>query len=62
MLYHLIRPLLFRLDAERAHDAVFRGLSLLEAVLVRTGYAPQPWTHPMLAQRLWEPCVFSQVF
>jgi len=54
MLYHLIRPLLFRLDAERAHDAVFRALGLLEAVLVRTGYAPRPWTHPLLAQRLWD--------
>jgi dihydroorotate dehydrogenase len=53
MLYHLIRPLLFRFDAERAHDAVFRVLGVLESVLVRTGYAPRPWTHPRLAQRLW---------
>ena len=53
MLYHLIRPLLFQLDAERAHDAVLRALGLLETVLVRTGYVPRPWTHPLLAQRLW---------
>jgi len=51
-MYPMIRPLLFRLPAERAHDLVFRGLVVSEALLARTG-APHPWRHPALEQRLW---------
>ena len=49
--YRLIRPLLFRLDAERAHHLVFSGLVLAERLLAR--HAPQPWSHAALAQRIW---------
>lgn len=52
-MYQLIRPLLFRLDAERAHHLVFSGLVTCESLLART-YTPRPWTHPALAQRLWD--------
>ncbi len=52
-MYKLIRPLLFRLDAEHAHHLVFRGLVACEALLARAA-APRPWTHPALEQRLWE--------
>jgi dihydroorotate dehydrogenase len=53
MLYRALRPLLYRLDAERAHDLVFSGLTACEWLLVRRGRAPQPWTHPALVQQLW---------
>jgi dihydroorotate dehydrogenase len=51
-MYRLIRPLLFRLDAERAHNLVFSGLQACESLLAHTG-APRAWTHPALEQRLW---------
>jgi dihydroorotate dehydrogenase len=50
-LYRVIRPLLFRLDAERAHNLVFTGLVMAERLLA--GHAPQPWSHPALTQRIW---------
>jgi dihydroorotate dehydrogenase len=50
-LYRAIRPLLFRLDAERAHNLIFGGLLLAEPVLAR--HVPRPWSHPALAQRIW---------
>src|ERR1043166_6796347 len=50
----LLRPLLFRLDAERAHALVFRGLTACEAALVRGVHPVRPWTHPVLAQTLWD--------
>src|SRR5574341_868488 len=51
ILYRLLRPLLFRLDAERAHEVVFRLLLSIERIL---GARRVPaWTHPMLAQQLW---------
>jgi dihydroorotate dehydrogenase len=50
-LYRAIRPLLFRLDAERAHNLIFGGLLLLERALARR--APRPWSHAALAQRIW---------
>ena len=51
--YRLIRPLLFRLDAEHAHNLVFRGLVACESLLAHTA-APPAWTHPALEQRLWD--------
>ncbi|MGH3055932.1 MAG: dihydroorotate dehydrogenase (quinone), partial [Gaiellaceae bacterium] len=50
--YRCVRPLLFRLDAERAHNTVFSALTVLERVLAR--HPPRPWSHPALAQRLWD--------
>jgi dihydroorotate dehydrogenase len=50
-MYRLIRPLLFRLDAERAHNLVLRGLAACEPLLAVA--APRAWTHPALAQQLW---------
>jgi dihydroorotate dehydrogenase len=52
-MYRLIRPLLFRLDAERAHNLIFSGLVACESLLAHTA-APRAWTHPALAQRLWD--------
>jgi dihydroorotate dehydrogenase len=49
--YRALRPLLFRLDAERAHNLVFGGLVLAQRLVAR--HPPQPWSHPALAQRLW---------
>jgi dihydroorotate dehydrogenase len=51
MLYRSIRPLLFRLDAERVHNLVFSGLVFAERIVAR--HAPRPWSHPALAQRVW---------
>jgi len=45
LIYPLLRPILFRLDAENAHRLAVRALSL------RTGAAPK--ADPKLAQRLW---------
>lgn len=53
MAYKAIRPLLFRLDAEQAHNLIFRGLVMCEAVLAARGWAPRPRTAPALEQRLW---------
>lgn len=50
MLYHLIRPLLFRLDAERAHDvvtAMFRATSRMP-LLPRLISALYAWDDPAL--------------
>ncbi len=48
----LLRPLLFRLDPELAHELMLAGLKHAEpfAGLLRRRFA---WTHPTLAQRLW---------
>jgi dihydroorotate dehydrogenase len=50
--YRLLRPLLFRLPAELAHQLAFRILAPLEALLERRTPAPAP-TDPVLAQQLW---------
>lgn len=51
-IYSALRPLLFRLDAERAHDLIFSGLAVAEAIARRL---PQAWpfSHPALEQELW---------
>ncbi|MDW8234668.1 MAG: quinone-dependent dihydroorotate dehydrogenase [Roseiflexaceae bacterium] len=51
LLYHLIRPLLFRLDAERAHDAVTAMLRVANRapLLPRLIGALYAWDDPMLA-------------
>jgi len=54
MLYRALRPLLFRLDAERAHRLVFGGLAATEQLLAAVGYAPRAWTHPALHTRVWD--------
>jgi dihydroorotate dehydrogenase len=51
MLYRSLRPLLFRLDAERAHNLVFSGLVVADGIAARC--APRPWSPPVLAQRIW---------
>src|SRR6266852_2531800 len=53
MLYRVIRPLLFQLEAERAHSLVFAALVLLERLLGRR-HVPRPWSHPSIEQRLWD--------
>lgn len=45
LIYPLLRPALFRLDAEKAHRLAVRSLGMLG------GSPPAP--HPALAQRLW---------
>jgi len=52
LLYRAARPLLFRLDAERAHALVLRSLGLCEA-LARRVDGIRPDTYPALAQTLW---------
>jgi dihydroorotate dehydrogenase len=52
-MYKLIRPLLFRWEAERIHNLVFSGLVACESILTRT-HAPRAWTHPSLEQRVWD--------
>ena len=52
MLYSGFRPLLFRLDAERAHNLVFAGCVLAERMLA--AHALRPWSHPALTQRIWD--------
>jgi dihydroorotate dehydrogenase len=54
MLYRAIRPLLFRLEAERAHHLIFAVLVGCERLLARRTRPPQPWTHPALAQHVWD--------
>src|SRR5512135_1589762 len=54
MLYRAIRPLLFRLEAERAHHLIFAALVGCQRLLARRTRLPQPWTHPTLAQRVWD--------
>lgn len=49
LLYHLIRPLLFRLDAETTHHLVFRFLTAAQWVLARRA----AYTSAALGQQLW---------
>ena len=49
LLYHLIRPLLFRLDAETTHHLVFRFLTAAQRVLTRRAV----YTSAALSQQLW---------
>lgn len=51
-LYARLRPLLFRLDPERAHNLVFRVLAAVERVAARLPN-PSPYSHPALAQEVW---------
>lgn len=51
--YRLVRPLLFRLDAERAHRLAFALLERVEQVLQRRRRAVRPWTHASLQQQIW---------
>lgn len=53
MRYKALRPLLFRLDPERAHRGALAAVGLLEALFSTLRWAPRPWSHPLLAQRLW---------
>ena len=53
-LYSLVRPLLFRLDPEQAHELAFALLSLLEPVAAARTRQPRPWSDPTLAQRIWD--------
>lgn len=53
MLYRTVRPLLFRIDAESAHELVFGGLTTCERLLAASRWAPPPPTHPILTQRIW---------
>jgi dihydroorotate dehydrogenase len=53
MLYRAVRPLLFRLDPERAHRLVFGGLVAAQRLVLSSRIVPHPWTHPRLEQRLW---------
>jgi hypothetical protein len=50
-LYALIRPLLFRLDAERAHDLTAKALRVTSRapLLPRLVYALYAWEDPLLA-------------
>lgn len=50
LLYHLIRPLLFRLDAETAHHLAFRLLTAAQWALARRA----AYASATLSQRLWE--------
>ncbi len=50
--YQLIRPLLFLLDAERAHHGAVRATALLEALLHTGGLNPAPPSPPELRQSL----------
>ncbi len=49
----LVRPLLFRLDPERAHDVTWRAVVALERVLAHRHHPKPVCTHPALAQELW---------
>jgi len=49
----LLRPLLFRLDPERAHDLALRLVVALERILAHRRHATPAWTHPALTQELW---------
>src|SRR5512139_841290 len=49
----LLRPLLFRLDPERAHDLTWHLVVALERALACRRHASPGWTHPALAQELW---------
>ncbi len=48
-LYPLLRPLLFSLDPERAHDLALNALWLLQAARLK----PAPLSAPRLSQQLW---------
>ncbi|MCS6924743.1 MAG: quinone-dependent dihydroorotate dehydrogenase [Candidatus Binatia bacterium] len=50
MLYPLLRPLIFALDAERAHHLALTALTLLQA----SGLVPlRPLSDPCMSQELW---------
>ena len=51
--YSALRPLLFRLDPERAHRLAFSFLVTLEQAVRRRDRPLRPWTHPTLQQELW---------
>jgi len=50
-LYRTLRPLLFRLDAERAHNLVFGGLQFAERMVAQRPLSAS--SHPALTQRVW---------
>jgi dihydroorotate dehydrogenase len=54
LLYRALRPILFRLDPERAHQLALAGLAACEFLLAHARIAPRPWTHPRVQQRLWD--------
>ncbi len=51
--YRLLRPALFQLDAESAHDCTLAALASIEELLCRARYAPRPFAHPALECRLF---------
>ncbi len=51
-LYRVLRFLLFRLEPERAHNAVMACLAVCERTFARR-WPPRPWTDPALVQTLW---------
>jgi dihydroorotate dehydrogenase len=51
--FHLVRPLLFRLDPERAHELALRLLRASERIVARHDVWPLPWTDERLRQELW---------
>ncbi|MBI2256247.1 MAG: quinone-dependent dihydroorotate dehydrogenase [Proteobacteria bacterium] len=51
LIYPLLRPALFRLEAETAHRLAVKALSLRPGPRMETGATPAP--DPKLAQRLW---------
>ncbi len=53
MLYRALRPILFRLDAERAHNLAWRCLIAGEWLLAHQPRAVRPWAHPALEQQVW---------
>ncbi len=53
MLYRALRPLLFRLDAERAHHLALRLLTAGEELSLRFKHAVRPPTDPALLQTVW---------
>jgi dihydroorotate dehydrogenase len=52
-MYTALRPLLFLLDAERAHLLAMDAVELLEAALSRSRQAPAPPNDARLRQSLW---------
>jgi dihydroorotate dehydrogenase len=49
----LLRPLLFQLDPERAHDLTWRMVILLEEILARRRHPRPMCAQPALSQQLW---------
>jgi len=50
--YHAVRPLLFRLDPERAHHLAVGATATLESLLRLARWNPQPTTDPRLQQHI----------